>query len=160
MKNNWKEILSWQVIEDDFTKVETDKNGDRYFYNDKGQLHRLTGPAIEWGDRSKSWYVNGKRHRLDGPAVEGSNGYKSWFVNNKRHRLDGPAVEYSNGDKVWFVNGKRHRLDGPAYEDSDGSKIWYVNDEWIGSTNDGFTEENFEKWKKEHPEQLSKSRNE
>jgi len=24
-----------------------DKNGDRYWYNEKGQLHRENGPAIE-----------------------------------------------------------------------------------------------------------------
>jgi hypothetical protein len=47
-------------------------------------------------------------HRLDGPAVEYPNGYKVWYVNGKRHRLDGPASEWANdnGDKTWYVNGE------------------------------------------------------
>ena len=72
---------------------------------------------------------NGKRHRLNGPAIEWADGHKDWWVNGKRHRLDGPAVECGNGHKEWFVNGKRHRLDGPAVERADGSKEWWVNGE-------------------------------
>ena len=68
------------------------------------------------------------RHREDGPAVEWSNGTKSWWVDGKRHREDGPAVEYSSGTKEWCINGKRHREGGPAIEWSDGTKSWYVND--------------------------------
>jgi hypothetical protein len=45
-----------------------------------------------WGD--KIWRNSkGKRHRLDGPAAEYSNGHKEWWVGGKRHRTDGPAVE-------------------------------------------------------------------
>ena len=28
--------------------------------NDKGQLHRLDGPAIERANGNKAWYINGK----------------------------------------------------------------------------------------------------
>ena len=97
--------------------------------NDQSQLHRLDGPAIEWSNGDKSWYVNGHLHRDDGPAVEYSNGYKAWFVNGQRHRDDGPAIEWSNGDKSWYVNGQLHRLDGPAVEYSNGTKLWYKNGE-------------------------------
>lgn len=45
------------------------------------------------------------RHRTDGPAIEYANGYREWWVNGKRHRLDGPAYEHAKGDKVWFING-------------------------------------------------------
>jgi hypothetical protein len=71
--------------------------------------------------------LNGKRHREDGPAIEYANGYKSWFLNGKRHREDGPAVEYADGDKAWFLNGELHREDGAAVEYSDGGKAWYLN---------------------------------
>jgi hypothetical protein len=43
-------------------------------------------------------------HREDGPAVEWSNGNKFWYLNDVLHREDGPAVEWINGDKVWFLN--------------------------------------------------------
>jgi hypothetical protein len=46
-------------------------------------------------------------HRIDGPAVEYANGDKSWYVDGKLHRIDGPAIEYLNGeDKHWYVDGK------------------------------------------------------
>ena len=48
-------------------------------------------------------------HREDGPAVEYANGDKCWYLNDKLHREDGPAVEYANGDKVWYIKiGRAH----------------------------------------------------
>jgi len=29
------------------------------------------------------WYKEGKCHRLDGPAIEYVNGFKSWYILNK-----------------------------------------------------------------------------
>jgi len=49
-------------------------------YNEKGEIHREDGPAVEWSDGLKQWYRNGKVHRLDGPAVISSSG-ESWFIN-------------------------------------------------------------------------------
>ena len=40
-------------------EVKVYTNGDKFWYlND--ELHREDGPAIEWADGSKSWYLNGK----------------------------------------------------------------------------------------------------
>ena len=36
----------------------------------------------KYGD--KAWYHNGKLHREDGPAIEWANGYKEWYINDKR----------------------------------------------------------------------------
>ena len=82
--------------------------GDKLYYSDRDMtiLHREDGPAIEWADGDKFWYINGKFHREDGPAVEYTNGSKSWYINGKRHREDGPACEYANGGKFWYINGK------------------------------------------------------
>ena len=44
-------------------------------------LHREDGPAIEWADGEKQWWVNGERHREDGPAIDNGNGSKQWFLN-------------------------------------------------------------------------------
>jgi hypothetical protein len=38
--------------------------------NEKGELHRVDGPAIEDTDGTRSWWVNGKLHRVDGHADE------------------------------------------------------------------------------------------
>lgn len=54
-------------------------------------------------------------HREDGPAIEWINGDKAWYINGNLHRDEGPAVEFVQGDMSWFKNGKLHREDGPAY---------------------------------------------
>jgi len=79
----------------------------RYYKNQKmATLHRLDGPAVEYANGSKAWYVDGVRHRLDGPAIEDTDGSKAWYVDGVRHRLDGPAVEYVDGYKEWHVDGE------------------------------------------------------
>ena len=88
-------------------KVTVDENKTIRYYNDKDQLHRLDGPAFEWADGYKAWYVNGKLHRLDGPAIEGADGYKAWYVEGKLHRLNGPAIEGADGSKAWYVDDKQ-----------------------------------------------------
>ena len=87
-------------------KVTVDKDKTIRWYNDKVQLHRLDGPAVEWADGSKEWWVEDKRHCLDGPAFEDAHGCKAWWVDGKRHRLDGPAFERASGYKEWWVEGK------------------------------------------------------
>jgi hypothetical protein len=78
---------------------------------------------------SRFWHNESNQfHRTDGPAVEYANGDKEWWLNDKLHRTDGPAVEYAYGTKYWYQNGKRHRTDGPAIEWADGTKEWYIED--------------------------------
>jgi hypothetical protein len=86
---------------------EIDEYGDKVWRNEQGQLHREDGPAIEWANGGKYWYLNGKRHREDGPALEYIDGSKSWYLNGQLHREDGPAVEYAYGDKYWYLNGEK-----------------------------------------------------
>ena len=88
---------------------------DKFYYKDgttssehdrSKALHRTDGPAIEYADGDKIWYVDGKLHRTGGPAVEQANGRRSWYVDGKLHRTDGPAVEHTNGKRSWYVYGK------------------------------------------------------
>ena len=98
--------MKWEIVPDTYHHKETYRNGTTKYYNEENQLHREDGPAVEWEDGSKAWYVNGKRHREDGPAVEYANGTKEWYVNGQLHREDGPAVEWEDGSKAWCVNGQ------------------------------------------------------
>ena len=75
--------------------------------NPQGNLHREDGPAVEYTDGTKEWFLDGQRHRLDGPAVEWADGTKAWWVDDQLHRLDGPAVEHADGSKEWWVNGRK-----------------------------------------------------
>jgi hypothetical protein len=73
------------------------------YKNNRGKYHRTDGPAYEYSNGSKYWYINGLRHRTDGPAIENIYG-KHWYINGKRHREDGPAVEWNNGVRSWYLN--------------------------------------------------------
>ena len=46
-------------------KVRVYDNGDIYWRNQEGQLHREDGPAVEYADGSKEWWVNGQRMTED-----------------------------------------------------------------------------------------------
>jgi hypothetical protein len=34
--------------------------GTKKWFNDKGELHRVDGPAVEYPEGSKSWYIHGE----------------------------------------------------------------------------------------------------
>ena len=55
----------------------------KFYKNEAGQLHREDGPAIEWPNGIKYYYLNGKLHRTDGPAIEWSDGTKDYYLNGK-----------------------------------------------------------------------------
>jgi len=110
-------------------RMEINKYGDRFWYNQQDQLHREDGPSAEYANGTKSWFLNGQYHREDGPAIERADGAKFWFLNGKRHHEDGPSAEYANGTKEWWLNDQLHREDGPAIEDADGTKEWWLNGE-------------------------------
>ena len=76
-----------------------DENGDKYWRNKEGELHRIDGPAIEYGDGTKEWHKNGKLHRIDGPAVEYSNGIKHWYQNGVLHRTKEAFFEALNDEE-------------------------------------------------------------
>jgi hypothetical protein len=85
-------------------------------------------------DGSKTYWKNKEMtilHREDGPAIEWVDGYKVWYLNGQPHREDGPAIEHGNGAKNWYKHGQRHREDGPAYEGVDGTKFWIINGEHL-----------------------------
>ena len=88
-------------------KVTVDDNGTIKWYNKQGQVHNEHGPAIEWANGDKSWWLNDKLHREGAPSIEEASGNKWWYLNGKRHREDGPAIEWANGTKWWYINGKQ-----------------------------------------------------
>ncbi len=140
-EESFQETLKEEIMTESIMTV--DDNGTRYWKNKKGELHRTDGPAREWNDGSKEWYLNGEFHRTDGPAREYASGYKSWYLNGKLHRTDGPALEWNNGDKEWCLNGERHRTDGPAVENASGTKEWWIHGKYYSD------EESFQKALKE-----------
>jgi hypothetical protein len=66
---------------DEELSITIDKYGTKYWRNEKRQIHRLDGPAVEYNNGDKEWYQNGSLHRLDGPAVIARGGFKQWYLN-------------------------------------------------------------------------------
>ena len=42
-------------------RIEVNEWGTRRYFNSAGELHRGDGPAIEWSNGVRFWYINGKR---------------------------------------------------------------------------------------------------
>jgi len=95
--------------------VEVDDKGSVFWFRERTDtFHREDGPAIEYSNGNKLWYIGGQLHREDGPAILYPDGSTEWFFKGELHREDGPAVELSCGVSEWYKDGCRHRLDGPA----------------------------------------------
>ena len=64
----------------DSGKTDILDDGTKIWRNRGGQIHRIGGPAIEFSDGSREWYVDGLAHREDGPAIDWKSGEKRWFI--------------------------------------------------------------------------------
>ena len=68
-------MITYKVIINDF--------GSIFWYDEKEQFHCEHGPAVEWVDGTKWWYLNGERHREDGPAIEYPDGSVEYYLNGE-----------------------------------------------------------------------------
>ena len=82
-----------------FTGVVKDKYGTIAHYLD-GKIHRDNGPAIEWADGLKEWYMHNERHRKDGPAIEEADGTRFWYLNGECYGIDG---DFTNESWISFL---------------------------------------------------------
>jgi len=58
----------------------------------------------------KEYKINNILHREDGPAVEYDDGAKFWYLNNQLHRENGPAVEPVRNCS-WWLHGKNYSFE-------------------------------------------------
>lgn len=112
------------------------KNGTTTYYNTAGRYHRICGPAIEYANGTKHWYLNGKLHRVDGPAIEYADGRKDWYLDGKLHRVDGPAIEHADGRKHWYLNGKFIRSESATVTKQSAGECQPKNKSVESATND------------------------
>lgn len=75
-------------------------------------------------------------------------GNKYHYINGLIHNNEGPSVMLNNGAKFWYKNNLTHREDGAAKEYSDGDKAWYYDGRCLGTSWDGYSQEQFEGWKR------------
>jgi hypothetical protein len=57
--------------------------GSQILLDTIGRFHCECGPAIIDASGDKFWFKHGKLHRLDGPASEFADGFKEWFIEDK-----------------------------------------------------------------------------
>ena len=69
------DALRYRIVVDGF--------GTRRYYSSDNQLHRESGPAVEYANGHKEWWQNGQLHRTDGPAIEYADGRKEWYINGE-----------------------------------------------------------------------------
>lgn len=85
-------------------RLEAD-DGSFSYVDANGNYHREDGPATFHANTgNKCWYHHGRLHRIDGPAVEYGNGDKSWLIHGLLHREDGPAIDWREV-KSWYQHG-------------------------------------------------------
>jgi hypothetical protein len=72
----------------ELTPTEINEDGDCYWRNKHGQLHRDGDqPASIWADGTKMWYQNGDLHHDgDQPAIIWTNGTREWYQHGRRIR--------------------------------------------------------------------------
>ena len=84
------------------SKPVIDQDGNKFWYNEQGQRHRLDGPAVIFADGNKAWWSHGKLHREDGPANEWANGSKEWYLNDKWYTEEEYVmIQFMNGVNVY-----------------------------------------------------------
>jgi len=88
-----------------YTKIEIDELGTKRYLNDEGQHHRLDGPAVEYLDGSKYWYINRISHRNIDPSDKWSDREKYWWFKGERHRVGG---SYGSVYKPWCIHNKEY----------------------------------------------------
>ena len=57
--SNWRKTFSWKPIQG-YDHKETDPFGTTVYYNADNELHRTDGPAIEYANGYKEYWVNGR----------------------------------------------------------------------------------------------------
>jgi len=95
----------------------------RWFSN--GVLHRIGGPAVEYSNGDKEYYVLGMRHNEELPAVV-KRDVLMWYKCGQLHREDGPAVIYRRGIKMWYYEGVQRRDYGPIIDRWNGIQTWNI----------------------------------
>jgi hypothetical protein len=93
-------------------RVEVDDGITRWFKFGTDRLHRTNGPAIEYADGDKSWYIEGELHRTDGPAVDRVDGYKWWYIEGKEYTEE----EFKEKMQQPSCEGKTVEIDGKTYK--------------------------------------------
>ena len=97
---------------DNEVTMEVDNFGNKFWRNKNGVFHRLDGPAIEYSDGGKQWYLNGVLHREGCPAVIYADGSKSWYLN---------GVEYET---------KESYFDALSYE---GKRLCLISEDFLNA---------------------------
>jgi len=90
-----------EIISDDDLFIRLDYSSTKYYLDDScKKLHRNYGPAVIYNNGSVEYWRQGQLHNISGPAIETSRGkkvyylygrrltHKHWFLFKQRYSLD------------------------------------------------------------------------
>lgn len=66
----------------EYDAIYTNEEGNSYRC-DYDEIGRIGDGMYKTKYGTKYWYKNGQRHREDGPAIEWEDGAKAWYLNDK-----------------------------------------------------------------------------
>lgn len=128
-----KDLIQFFIVANtsqDYPNFNLDTFVDEYIQRNKDMkknyVVRVYNEGNIQGHRTEYGTEEYSLHREDGPAVEFVDGCKWWYINNERHREDGPAMTWGVDGKSWWKHGIYHREDGPAWIEGD-VKRWFLN---------------------------------
>lgn len=113
--------------------VERLQYGPALVWRLNGPVHRVDGPAIDYGDTRKCWMIRSRYHREGAPAVE-----CAFTVISFSMRVGG-GITLCEFDRktpqehktlIWYKYGDYHRPDGPAVI-SGGLNVWAEDGKYI-----------------------------
>lgn len=106
------------------------------YTNENGLLHRVDGPAIEWNNGDKSYFLNGMRHRTDGPAMVSHNGVFAWYLDgevySKKDFLKLTKTQYAvlgRGIQTVYYQGNSYEEALKHFKEQDRAFRVYKKDE-------------------------------
>lgn len=62
-------------------KQTNDIEGNKYWYDERGQRYRGAGHVIVMRSGTRRWIQGGEHHRTCAPAVKLVSGYNEWWIN-------------------------------------------------------------------------------
>jgi hypothetical protein len=105
-----------------------------HHFNENGDLHCLTGPAVIFSNGVKEWWLNGQSvseaefilNARGIPYLRKNGKCSAWYLDGVFHRDNGPAITYEGDSEEWYYKGQRHRYGYPAIVRSDGTEEWWI----------------------------------
>ncbi len=81
-------MVGYKRLSTIMVRKEISSINNTYYFNEQNQLHKEDGPAIQYTNGDKEWWINGLLHRIDGPAIAYGYRRKEYYLLNKEYSYE------------------------------------------------------------------------